>query len=201
MAGLRITVCCLYPDIMSTYGDRGNLETVLRRCAWRDIAVDVTELRLGDRLAPGAADLILIGGGGEDPQQPASCARSLQGQRRRHQGGGRRRRLALAVGGGYELFGRFCQPERGAELRGIGLFDTWTIRHNAVLSGHYDTISEARADQVIGELVVRWRDTLLVGFENHGGGTYLGAAAHATGPGGQRARQQQRRRHRRRHSR
>src|SRR5262249_54761909 len=31
------------------------------------------------------------------------------------------------------------------------------------------------------ELVVRWRDTLLAGFENHGGGTYLGAAAQPLG--------------------
>src|SRR5262249_283309 len=59
--------------------------------------------------------------------------------------------------------------------------DAWTIRLNAVLSGHYDTISDAHADRVIGELVVRWRDTLLVGFENHGGGTYLGAAAQPLG--------------------
>jgi lipid II isoglutaminyl synthase (glutamine-hydrolysing) len=180
MAGMRISVCCLYPDIMSIYGDRGNVETVLRRCEWRDIAVEVTELRLGDRLAPDAADLIMIGGGGESQQRlvaPDLCKVKGEGIREAVACGA----AALAVGGGYELFGRFCQPERGAELRGVGLFDAWTIRQNALLSGHYDTISDAHADRVIGELVVRWRDTLLVGFENHGGGTYLGAAAQPLG--------------------
>jgi lipid II isoglutaminyl synthase (glutamine-hydrolysing) len=180
MTGMRISVCCLYPDIMSTYGDRGNVETVLRRCEWRDIAVDVTELRLGDRLAPEAADLIMIGGGGESQQHlvaPDLCKVKGEAIREAVASGA----AALAVGGGYELFGRFCQPERGAELRGAGLFDAWTIRQNALLSGHYDTISDAHADRVIGELVVRWRDTLLVGFENHAGGTYLGAAAQPLG--------------------
>jgi lipid II isoglutaminyl synthase (glutamine-hydrolysing) len=184
MAGMRITVAYLYPEIMSTYGDRGNVETVLRRCEWRNIGVDVTELRPGDRLAaadaPDAPDLIMIGGGGESQQQlvaPDLCKVKGEGIREAVSRGA----AALAVGGGYELFGRFCQPERGAELRGIGLFDAWTIRQNAVLGGHYGTISQAHADRVIGELVVRWRDTLLVGFENHGGGTYLGPTAQPLG--------------------
>ncbi len=184
MAGMRITVGYLYPDIMSTYGDRGNVETVMRRCEWRNIGVNVTELRLGDRLAaadaPDAPDLIMIGGGGESQQQlvaPDLCKVKGESITEAVAHGA----AALAVGGGYELFGRFCQPERGAELRGIGLFDAWTIRQNAVLSGHYDTISQAHADRVIGELVVRWRDTLLVGFENHGGGTYLSATAQPLG--------------------
>jgi lipid II isoglutaminyl synthase (glutamine-hydrolysing) len=181
MAGMRITVGYLYPEIMSTYGDKGNVETILRRCEWRGIAADVTELRLGDRLDPDALDLIMIGGGGESQQQLVArdlCTVKGEGIRDAAAQGA----AALAVGGGYELFGRFCQPERGAELPGVGLFNAWTIRQNAVLSGHYGSISDARADRAIGELVVRWRDSLLVGFENHGGGTYL---ADTTQPLGQ----------------
>jgi lipid II isoglutaminyl synthase (glutamine-hydrolysing) len=180
MAGVKITVCCLYPDIMSIYGDRGNVETIVRRCEWRNITADVRELRLGDRLAPDEADLIMIGGGGESQQQlvaPDLCKIKGPGIREAVAQGA----AALAVGGGYELFGRFCQPERGAELRGIGLFDAWTIRLNSLLNGHYGTISAAHEDRVIGELVVRWHDALLVGFENHGGGTYLGTTARPLG--------------------
>jgi lipid II isoglutaminyl synthase (glutamine-hydrolysing) len=173
---MKISVGYLYPDIMATYGDRGNVETILRRCEWRDIAVDVTELRLGDPVDPAVYDLIVIGGGGEAQQRlVASDLVKVKGASLREavaQGA-----AALAVGGGYELFGRFCQPEAGSELRGIELFDAWTIRESAVLSGHYGSISEARADRAIGELVVRWGDTLLVGFENHAGGTYLGPTA------------------------
>jgi lipid II isoglutaminyl synthase (glutamine-hydrolysing) len=177
---MKITLGCLYPDIMSTYGDRGNVETVLRRCGWRGITAEVTELRIGDQLDPAATDLIMIGGGGEAQQRlvAADLFKVKAGAIREAvaMGAG-----ALAVGCGYELFGRFCQPGQGPELPGVQLFDAWTFRQAAVLSGSYGTITQARADRAIGELVVRWRDTMLVGFENHGGGTYLGPTAQPLG--------------------
>ncbi len=180
MAGLKISLGYLYPDIMTTYGDRGNVETIVRRSGWRDLTVTVTELRLGDAIAPGALDLIMIGGGGEAQQ------RLIAPDLYKVKGAGIREAVelgaaALAVGGGYELFGRFCQLEQGAELRGVELFDAWTIRQRAVLSDDSGTISDVRANRAIGELVVRWGGRLLVGFENHGGGTYLGPAAQPLG--------------------
>jgi lipid II isoglutaminyl synthase (glutamine-hydrolysing) len=180
VARMKISLGYLYPDIMTTYGDRGNVETVVRRCGWRDIAVAITELRLGDAIAPEALDLIMIGGGGEAQQ------RLIAPDLYKVKGSGIREAVELgaallAVGGGYELFGRFCQLEQGAELRGAELFDAWTIRPTAVLSDRYGTISDMRANRAIGELVVRWGGRLLVGFENHGGGTYLGPAAQPLG--------------------
>jgi len=180
VTGMSLRLGCLYPEIMSTYGDRGNVETVLRRCAWRGIRVAVTELRLGDRVRPEELDLIMIGGGGESQQRlVASDLWKVKGAGIRDavaQGA-----AALAVGGGYELFGRFCQAGEGAELRGVGVFDSWTIRKGAASGDQYRTLEDERADRAIGELVVRWEGTLLVGFENHSGGTYLGATARPLG--------------------
>ncbi len=180
MIDRKLTVGYLYPDLMSTYGDRGNVDTIVRRCGWRNIAVGVTELRLGDVVRAGELDIIMIGGGGESQQ------RLVAADLYKVKGAGIRDAVAagtaaLAVGGGYELFGRFCQPETGAEFHGIEVFDSWTIRQCGVLGGHYGTISAARADRAIGELVVRWDGGLLVGFENHSGGTYLGPTARPLG--------------------
>jgi lipid II isoglutaminyl synthase (glutamine-hydrolysing) len=180
VTGLKITVGSLYPDLMSTYGDRGNVAAIVRRCGWRNIAVQVINLGLGDKVATDGVDLFMIGGGGESQQRlVAADLYKVKGQwiRDAVQAGA----AALAVGGGYELFGRFCQPEKGTELRGIELFDSWTIRNATVLGDHYGTNSEARADRFIGELVVQWGNTLLVGFEHHSGGTYLGPAAQPLG--------------------
>lgn len=181
MAVLKITVGYLYPDIMSTYGDRGNVETIVRRCHWRGIEAEVAELRLGDRLSPAELDLIVIGSGGEAQQRLIADDLALvkgPGIREAVIGG---QAAALAVGGGYELFGRFCRTGSGGDLPGAGLFDTWTLRSRAVLSGQYGTITEARADRAIGDLVVRWNGRLLVGFENHAGATYLGPKAQPLG--------------------
>lgn len=180
MAVMKLSVGCLYPDIMCTYGDRGNVNTVLRRCAWRGIGVEVTELRMGDPIDPATLDMIMIGSGGEAQQRLVAAdlhkVKSAGIREAVRQG-----TAALAVGCGYELFGRFCQPEQGAEFPGVQLFDTWTIRQTAVLGGQYGTITQARADRAIGELVVQWGDCLLVGFENHAGGTYLGPTAQPLG--------------------
>ena len=50
MAPLRLTLVHLYPDLMNVYGDRGNILTFRRRCAWRGIELDVQPISLGDRL-------------------------------------------------------------------------------------------------------------------------------------------------------
>jgi CobQ-like glutamine amidotransferase family enzyme len=166
---------------MSTFGDRGNVAAIVRRCRWRDVGVTVTELGLGDKVVPADVDLIIIGGGGESRQ------RQIAADLYKVKGGAIRDAVAagtaaLAVGGGYELFGSFCQPEKGAELRGIELFNSWTIRHRTDVTepdgaGHDITTAPAHRDPAVHDLVVRCGGGLLVGFENSRGRTYLGTGA------------------------
>src|SRR5215469_18178842 len=127
----------------------------------------------GRRDMPEGFDLIMMGGGGEAQQ------RLVAPDLYKVKGASIREAVALgaaalAVGGGYELFGRFCQLPQGAELRGVELFDAWTIRQSAVPSDPSGTISQLRTNRPGSELVIRWGDTLLVGPENHSGSTYLG---------------------------
>lgn len=180
MTGRAITVGYLYPEIMSGYGDRGNLAAITRRCGWRGIAADVRELRLGDPVDPGEVDLFVIGNGGEfhqrliatdlaDVKGPGICEAVDDGA------------ALLAVGAGYELLGRFYQPARGVELPGARLFDTWTIQQGADLTSASCTLAEARVGRAIGDLLVQWDAELLVGFENHSARTYLGPTARPLG--------------------
>ena len=180
MTGRTITVGYLYPEIMSGYGDRGNLAAITRRCGWRGIAADVRELRLGDPVDAGEVDLFVIGNGGEfhqrliatdlaDVKGPGICEAVGDGA------------ALLAVGAGYELLGRFYQPARGVELPGARLFDTWTIQQGADLTSASCTLAEARAGRAIGDLLVQWDAELLVGFENHSARTYLGPTARPLG--------------------
>jgi lipid II isoglutaminyl synthase (glutamine-hydrolysing) len=193
MATCKLTVGYLYPDIMSAYGDRGNIASLMRRCGWRGIVADVLELRLGDRVHPEDADIFVIGNGGESQRRLiAPDLSEVKGMAIREavdQGA-----ALLAVGAGYELLGRFYQPSRGVELPGAGVFDSWTIERGEGLGAATPAITEARAGHVIGDLLVRWDcadpagrpsgcpgEKLLVGFENHSARTYLGPAARALG--------------------
>jgi lipid II isoglutaminyl synthase (glutamine-hydrolysing) len=180
MANRKLIVGYLYPDIMSGYGDRGNVATIVRRCGWRGITAEVWELRLGDPVVADEVDLLMLGHGGEfhqrliaadlvDVKAPGICEAVAQGA------------ALLAVGAGYELLGRFYQPSMGVELPGAGLFDAWTIQHGDDLATASYSITEARAGRAIGDLLVRWGDELLVGFENHSAKTYLGPTAQGLG--------------------
>jgi CobQ-like glutamine amidotransferase family enzyme len=157
MATRKLTLGYLYPDIMSSYGDRGNIGAIMRRCGWRDIVTEILELRLGDLVHPDDIDIFVIGNGGESHQRliapDLADVKGLAIREAVDQGA-----ALLAVGAGYELLGRFYQPSKGVELPGAGLFDAWTIQHGAGLGAASRTITEARADRAIGDLLVRWGD-------------------------------------------
>jgi CobQ-like glutamine amidotransferase family enzyme len=160
-APLRLRIAHLYPRLMNVYGDRGNILCLVRRCRERDIAVDVTELGLRDRLDPAAHDLIFVGGAQDREQhRVAEDLRTVKGEAIREavEAGV----TVLAVCGGYQLFGRLYRESSGAELSGLGVFDLWT---------EHPGPGEPR---LIGNVVAEWEGGTLVGFENHGGRTYLG---------------------------
>ena len=64
---MKIRVGHLYPDYLNIYADRGNI-AVLRRAARRGHELDVTDIGVGDRRAPGEIDLYYVGGG-QDREQ------------------------------------------------------------------------------------------------------------------------------------
>jgi CobQ-like glutamine amidotransferase family enzyme len=39
-----LTIGWLYPDLMSTYGDKGNILVLTKRCEWRNIKVRVKKI-------------------------------------------------------------------------------------------------------------------------------------------------------------
>ena len=51
----------LYPGEMNIYADRGNIAVLERRLAWRGLSLEVTEIGIGDPVAPGAHDLYYLG--------------------------------------------------------------------------------------------------------------------------------------------
>lgn len=154
----------LYPDQLNVYGDRGNIISLRQRCAWRGIDLRIVPLDLSDPLDPTAYDMLFIGGG-QDREQD-EVARDL----REVKVDGLRTAVendvpVLAVCGGYQLFAHYYRPAEGPELQGVGIFDAWTIHHGK------------RVPRCVGNVALRWGDHTLVGFENHGGRTYLGPTA------------------------
>ena len=57
-----IRLVWVYPDLLSTYGDRGNLLMLARRARLRGIGIEVAEVN-SDQQVPVDGDIYLLGGG------------------------------------------------------------------------------------------------------------------------------------------
>src|SRR3954467_6834456 len=161
MTPFRLTLVHLYPDLMNVYGDRGNIITFKRRCSWRDIELEVQPVSLGDRLNPGACDLIFFGGGQDREQaviSPDFLTEKGEAVKEAVEAGA----VVLAVCGGYQLLGHTYTTVDGQELPGVGVFDVRSVPGSGRQIGH-----------LVAEVNLDGPPRTLVGFENHSGQTYL----------------------------
>jgi CobQ-like glutamine amidotransferase family enzyme len=164
-----VRVCCLYPDLMNIYADRGNIAVLRARCEWRGIEFEVSSSSVGEPLDPDSADLFYMGGG-QDRDQVAVAEDMVATKREALHAAQERDAVILAVCGGYQLLGSSYQLG-DLHLPGVELVDLHTIREPGPrLIGN----CAIEADLGGGPRVI-------AGFENHGGRTYLGEAERPLG--------------------
>jgi lipid II isoglutaminyl synthase (glutamine-hydrolysing) len=156
---MTLRVAHLYPDVLNIYADRGNVIALRHRCEARGIGFEVIDVSVGDPFDPSAVDLLLVGGGQDREQRRIADDLVAKGPSLREAANAGM--PALVVCGGYQLFGHRYVDHEGGIIPGIGIFDLET-RHPG-----------PRADRCIGDVVVDTEFGTIVGFENHGGRTYL----------------------------
>ena len=155
----RLHVAVLYPDLLNLYGDRGNARAIARRCAARGIEATVSGVEIDDGWSPADIDLILVGGGQDREQRRVQADLQRRGEAIRgyvDEGG-----VVLAVCGGFQLFGHHYRGWDGEIMEGIGVFDAVAAHPGPQIR------------RCVGNVVALWEGETIVGFENHGGRTYL----------------------------
>ncbi len=161
-----LRIAWLYPDLMSTYGDRGNIICLTHQCQWRDIQVVVEKITLETPIKElERCDLIFMGGA-QDRQQ------KLAGQDFLKNKGPVVKKMiennvpALFVCAAYQFVGHYYRPYQGEDIPGMGIFDLYTVHPGD------------QAKRLIGNTVAKLHSLevgkTIVGFENHGGRTHLG---------------------------
>jgi CobQ-like glutamine amidotransferase family enzyme len=162
-----VRVALLYPELLGTYGDRGNARVLLQRLAWRGVPAELVEAPWGEP-APAACDIYVLGGGEDSPQASAAAALIAEGSLNRAVEDGA---AVLGICAGFQILGHsFFGPDSAARP-GLGLLDCSTVRR--------------ASPRIVGEMLVEPNPAIglpaLSGYENHAGLTDLGPGATALG--------------------
>src|SRR3989344_6830102 len=180
----KLVIGWLYPSLMSTYGDRGNIICLQKRCEWRNISCIVKKLEQGfDKEQLASCDLLFMGGAQDREQKIVSTdlekdkAKVLRDMIENGTPG-------LYICGAYQLLGTYYKEADGTIIQGLDILDLYTENpgenHKRLIGNIVvnmknslgDLASPPRASGIAsGDARPRWTIT---GFENHGGRTYLG---------------------------
>jgi CobQ-like glutamine amidotransferase family enzyme len=173
---LELTLGWLYPRLMSTYGDRGNVICLQKRAQWRGISVKVMPIEQQTPIDELHNVDLWIGGGAQDRQQEL-VMRDLQGRKAEIL----RQTIEAGIPGVFtcgapQLLGHYYEPAQGQRIEGLGLFD-FVSKHPGVNAPRCigNIVFQLTASPLAQELeAMLGTKAIAIGFENHGGRTYLG---------------------------
>lgn len=158
---MELNICHLYPDILNLYGDRGNIITMKRRLEDRGIKVNIDECSIGQPLNADKYDIFFIGGG-QDFEQEVLLRDLSSGKAQDIRTAVEEEKTFLAICGGYQMLGEYYKTWDGVQLDFIGAIGVHTIGAKERMIGNYMFKTTPESG-----------DTVVVGFENHSGKTYL----------------------------
>ena len=186
----QLRIAHLYPEQMNIYGDRGNILTLVQRCRWRDIQVDVDGIAPNRDVDWTRYDLAFFGGG-QDSGQSLIAEDFVQRHGPSVKAAVNDGLVLLAICGGYQLLGHYFLTHTGETLPGIGAMDLHTVGGSQRLIGNIVIETNLLVSPRDGGSTKDTRGaasafshpegtrpsalSTLVGFENHSGRTYLGS--------------------------
>ena len=172
---MKIVIGWLYPTLMSTYGDRGNVICLQRRCQWRDIEVEIVPLTRETTAAEFDCIDLVVGGGAQDRQQEI-VMRDLKGDKAK----ALKNKLDNGTPGVFtcgspQLLGHYYEPAQGKRIEGLGLLDMVSqhpgIEAQRCIGNLAFEITAIPIARELEEMIQA--KPIAIGFENHGGRTYL----------------------------
>lgn len=170
MSTYSLNLGWLYPDLMSIYGDRGNIITLTKRCEWRGINISVSNIFLNTPAVQLESCDLLFMGGAQDRQQNI-VSDDLKKKSATISNMVEKGVPGLYICGAFQFLGKYYKEADDSIVNGLGILDLHTINPG------FDK------NRLIGNVIIKADpqylydkkfSPYLVGFENHGGRTYLG---------------------------
>ncbi|MEM1368163.1 MAG: type 1 glutamine amidotransferase [Cyanobacteria bacterium P01_H01_bin.15] len=176
MTEYALNIGWLYPKLMSTYGDRGNVICLKQRALWRGIDITITPLDRESGVEAFEDVDTIVGGGAQDRQQEI-VMRDLKGIKAQ----ALKDKIEAGTPGVFtcgspQLLGHYYEPALGEQIKGLGLLDLYS-KHPGFNASRCigNVVFEVTATKLATELQAELGESpIILGFENHGGRTYLG---------------------------
>ncbi len=154
---MELHICHLYPDLLNSYGDLGNILIMKHRATQRNIDVIIHNVSINDPFDSDLYDIVFLGGGQDFEQSIVS--NDLKAHKRDTiKQYVESNKVLIAICGGYQLLGKYYISANDEKLEGLDVLNIYTEK------------GERRA---INNLVIQDNDKYYVGFENHSGKTYI----------------------------
>ena len=170
MSTYSLNLGWLYPDLMSIYGDRGNITALTLRSEWRGIDISIRHiLPESPALELQSCDLLFMGGA-QDRQQKI-VSEDLKKKSATISQMVEKGVPGLYICGAFQFLGKYYKEADGTIIKGLSILNLHTVNpgfDKKRLIGN--VIIKADPDYLYNDKFSQY----LVGFENHGGRTYLG---------------------------
>ncbi len=154
---MTFAIAHLFPELLGTYGDRGNVDLLAWRLHQREISHEIIEVSVSQKV-PTSADLYLLGGGEDDAQIAAMEILNRKAILRKVLSGGGH---IFAVCAGFQILGESFPASGGRTVSGLDLLPMETLSVGPRSVG--EVLLEPTFSSTPG--------SLLTGFENHSGQT------------------------------
>jgi len=116
----QLTIGWLYPELMSTYGDRGNITVLQNRCEWRGIKVEILNIDQATSDQELKTIDLLFGGGAQDREQEI-VMKDLRKKKKIIKELIENNIPSLFVCGSPQLIGKYYEPSVGKRIEGLGI--------------------------------------------------------------------------------
>lgn len=154
---MELHICHLYPDLLNSYGDIGNISMMKYRLTQRNIDVVIHNITLNDSFDKDLYDIVFFGGG-QDFEQSIVSKDLKETKRDQIKAYIEEGKVFIAICGGYQLLGKYYVSSNNERLEGLDILDIQT---------------EKGDKRAINNIIINDGKHDYVGFENHAGKTYI----------------------------
>ena len=148
---MELKICWFYPELMTLYGDKGNIDTLKYRCEKRNIQCIVDTCSFKEEKDLLSYDLLIIGGACENAFILNDLKERINDFKAYIESG----KFLLLLCGGYQIFGQSFMDSNNKVYEGLKLLP------------YTSTLDQQMIGDIVLSVKLQDEEIYVVGFENH----------------------------------